>query len=212
MKKKIYLLLFALLSGVFAIAQTIKVQGVPRNIKNGTVMMSATDNTCDVDFSKITRWIGEGDKQAALVIKWNDSREERLYVWGYRWTDEADGTGAAMLCNIAKNDPNFIVLVYGNTPYGTTIGGVGYDFDGDGFSITKNGEAVEPDEDGLLHTTSYDFDSYVSADEDDLWFSGWYDGYLSYWVCDTPAKRSATLTWAQRAANLSTDALTDGRP
>lgn len=188
MKKKIYLLLFALLSGVFAIAQTIKVQGVPRNIKNGTVMMSATDNTCDVDFSKIMRWIGEGDKQAALVIKWNDSREERLYVWGYRWTDEADGTGAAMLCNIAKNDPNFIVLVYGNTPYGTTIGGVGYDFDGDGFSITKNGEAVEPDEDGLLHTTSYDFDSYVSADEDDLWFSGWYDGYLSYWVCDTPGE------------------------
>lgn len=188
MKKKIYLLLFALLSGVFAIAQTIKVQGVPRNIKNGTVMMSATDNTCDVDFSKITRWIGEGDKQAALVIKWNDSREERLYVWGYRWTDEADGTGAAMLCNIAKNDPNFIVLVYGNTPYGTTIGGVGYDFDGDGFSIKKNGEAVEPDEDGLLHTTSYDFDSYVSADEDDLWFSGWYDGYLSYWVCDTPGE------------------------
>jgi len=188
MKKKIYLLLFALLSGVFAIAQTIKVQGVPRNIKNGTVMMSATDNTCDVDFSKITRWIGEGDKQAALVIKWNDSREERLYVWGYRWTDEADGTGAAMLCNIAKNDPNFIVLVYGNTPYGTTIGGVGYDFDGDGFSITKNGEAVEPDENGLLHTTSYDFDSYVSADEDDLWFSGWYDGYLSYWVCDTPGE------------------------
>lgn len=184
MKKKIYLLLFALLSGVFAIAQTIKVQGVPRNIKNGTVMMSATGNTCDVDFSKITRWTGEGDKQAALVIKWNDSREERLYVWGYRWTDEADGTGAAMLCNIAKNDPNFIVLVYGNTPYGTTIGGVGYDFDGDGFSITKNGEAVEPDENGLLHTTSYDFDSYVSADEDDLWFSGWYNGYLSYWVCD----------------------------
>lgn len=188
MKKKIYLLLFTLLSGVFAIAQTIKVQGVPRNIKNGTVMMSATDNTCDVDFSKITRWIGEGDKQAALVIKWNDSREERLYVWGYRWTDEADGTGAAMLCNIAKNDPNFIVLVYGNTPYGTAIGGVGYDFDGDGFSITKNGETVEPDEDGLLHTTNYDFDSYVSADEDDLWFSGWYDGYLSYWVCDTPGE------------------------
>lgn len=188
MKKKIYLLLFALLSGVFAIAQTIKVQGVPRNIKNGTVMMSATDNTCDVDFSKITRWIGEGDKQAALVVKWNDSREERLYVWGYRWTDDADGTGAAMLCNVAKNDPNFIIIVYGDTPYGTTIGGVGYDFDGDGFSITKNGEAVEPDEDGLLHTTSYDFDSYVSADEDDLWFSGWYDGYLSYWVCDTPGE------------------------
>lgn len=184
MKKKIYLLLFALLSGVFAFAQTIKVQGVPRNIKNGTIMMSPTDNTCDVDFSKITRWIGEGDKQAALVIKWNDSREERLYVWGYRWTDDADGTGAAMLCNVAKNDPNFIILVYGDTPYGSAIGGVGYDFDGDGFSITKDGEAVEPEEDGTLRTTSYDFDNYASADEDDLWFSGWYNGYLSYWVCD----------------------------
>lgn len=184
MKKKIYLLLFALLSGVFAFAQTIKVQGVPRNIKNGTIMMSPTDNTCDVDFSKITRWIGEGDKQAALVIKWNDSREERLYVWGYRWTDDADGTGAAMLCNVAKNDPNFIIIVYGDTPYGAAIGGVGYDFDGDGFSITKDGKAVEPEEDGTLRTTSYDFDNYASADEDDLWFSGWYNGYLSYRVCD----------------------------
>lgn len=184
MKKKIYLLLFALLSGVFAFAQTIKVQGVPRNIKNGTIMMSPTDNTCDVDFSKITRWIGEGDKQAALVVKWNDSREERLYVWGYRWTDDADGTGAAMLCNVAKNDPNFIIIVYGDTPYGAAIGGVGYDFDGDGFSITKDGKAVEPEEDGTLRTTSYDFDNYASADEDDLWFSGWYNGYLSYWVCD----------------------------
>lgn len=184
MKKKIYLLLFVLLSGVFAFAQTIKVQGVPRNIQNGTMMMSATDNMCNVDFSDITRWIGEGDKQAALVIKWNDSREERLYVWGYRWTDEADGTGTAMLCKIAQCDPNFVVLIYGDTPYGAAIGGVGYDFDGDGFSITKNGEAVEPDEDGLLRTTSYDFDNYVSADGDDLWFSGWYNGYLSYWVCD----------------------------
>lgn len=184
MKKKIYLLLFALLSGVFVFAQTIKVQGVPRNIKNGTIMMSPTDNTCDVDFSKITRWIGEGDKQAALVVKWNDSREERLYVWGYRWTDDADGTGAAMLCNVAKNDPNFIIIVYGDTPYGAAIGGVGYDFDGDGFSITKDGKAVEPEEDGTLRTTSYDFDNYASADEDDLWFSGWYNGYLSYWVCD----------------------------
>lgn len=184
MKKKIYLLLFALLSGVFAFAQTIKVQGVPRNIKNGTIMMSPTDNTCDVDFSKITRWIGEGDKQAAFVVKWNDSREERLYVWGYRWTDDADGTGAAMLCNVAKNDPNFIIIVYGDTPYGAAIGGVGYDFDGDGFSITKDGKAVEPEEDGTLRTTSYDFDNYASADEDDLWFSGWYNGYLSYWVCD----------------------------
>lgn len=184
MKKKIYLLLFVLLSGVFAFAQTIKVQGVPRNIKNGTIMMSPTDNTCDVDFSKITRWIGEGDKQAALVVKWNDSREERLYVWGYRWTDDADGTGAAMLCNVAKNDPNFIIIVYGDTPYGAAIGGVGYDFDGDGFSITKDGKAVEPEEDGTLRTTSYDFDNYASADEDDLWFSGWYNGYLSYWVCD----------------------------
>ena len=161
MKKKIYLLLFALLSGVFAFAQTIKVQGVPRNIKNGTIMMSPTDNTCDVDFSKITRWIGEGDKQAALVVKWNDSREERLYVWGYRWTDDADGTGAAMLCNVAKNDPNFIIIVYGDTPYGAAIGGVGYDFVGDGFSITKDGKAVEPEEDGTLRTTSYDFDNYA---------------------------------------------------
>lgn len=188
MRKKITLLLFALCICAVSFAQTFKVQGVPRQLKGGMAAMSPTDETCDVDFSKITRWVGEGDKQAALVIKWNDDKEPRLYVWGYRWTDDADATGSAMLCKVAEEDPDFSVLIYGGTQYGDAIGGIGYDFDGDGFTLKKGEDIVERAEDKTYRTTAYDFDDYSPGDADDLWFSGWYSGYWSYWVCDKPGE------------------------
>lgn len=185
--KKTITLLFLILS-VFAtsFAQTFKVQGVPRQMAQGSPAFSPTDATCDVDFAKIQRWVGEGDKQAALVIKWNDDKEPRLYVWGYRWTDDADATGSAMLCKVAESDPNFAVLIFGDTPYGDAIGGIGYDMDGDGFILKKGETAIDPSQDKTYKTTEYDFDEYSAGDPDDLWFSGWYQGYWSYWVCDTP--------------------------
>lgn len=177
--------MLSLMVSVASFAQQLTVQGVPRQMpKANPGIMLMDDVNCDVDFSRITRWIGEGTKQAAMVVKWNDDRAEGLYVWGYKWTDDADGTGEAMLRNIAAGDPNFYVLIYGNTQYGAAIGGIGYDVDGDGFALVKNGETIQPDDNGLFTTSSYDFDDYSAADNDDLWFSGWYNGYLSYWVSD----------------------------
>lgn len=205
MKKKITLLLFALCICAVSFAQTFKVQGVPRQLKGDMVVMSPTDETCDVDFSKITRWVGEGDKQAALVIKWNCEKEPRLYVWGYRWTDDADATGSAMLCKVAEEDPNFAVLICGDTPYGDAIGGIGYDFDGDGFTLIKGDETMERAEDKTYRTAEYDFDDYAQGDADDLWFSGWYSGYLSYWVCDAPGG-----TYGYSGVGATGRTLTDG--
>lgn len=179
------MLALSLIISVASFAQQLTVQGVPRQgLKSNPGIALMADVNCDVDFSQISRWIGEGTKQAAMVVKWNDDKEERLYVWGYRWSDDADGTGEAMLRNIAAGDPNFYILIYGETQYGAAIGGIGYDLDGDGFALTKNGETIQPDANGLFTTSSYDFDDYSAADSDDLWFSGWYNGYLSYWVSD----------------------------
>ncbi len=43
------------------------------------------------NFSDITYWIGEGDKQAGVVIDWNDGIQPRSMIWGYRWNGEATG-------------------------------------------------------------------------------------------------------------------------
>ena len=205
MKKKITLLLLTLCLCATSFAQAFKVQGVPRELENSMALMSATDETCDVDFSKITRWVGEGDKEAALVIKWNDDREPRLYVWGYRWSNDADATGSAMLCKVAEEDPNFSVLIYGGTQYGDAIGGIGYDLDGDGFTLMKGDEEVKLSEDDTYRTTAYDFDDYSAGDADDLWFSGWYVGYWSYWVCDAPGG-----TYGYSSVGATGRELTDG--
>ena len=48
-------------------------------------MTSWASALCDVDFSKIQRWVGEGENKAALVIQWNDGKDDnRMLVWGYR--------------------------------------------------------------------------------------------------------------------------------
>ncbi len=191
-------------------ASVITVQGAPRKVEQNLVpFKSPTDATCDVDFSKIQRWIGEGDNQAALVVKWNDDKESRLYVWGYRWNDNADASGSAMLCKVAEDDPYFSVLIYGGTQYGDAIGGIGYDFDGDGFCLKKGDSLIERSEDHTYRTTSYDFDDYSAGDTDDLWFSGWYDGYWSYWVCDKSGKNYGYSSVGATGRKL-TDGCVDG--
>ncbi len=163
--------------------QTINVQGVQREVPATTISRSATDGTCDVDFAKIERWIGEGTNQAALAIKFNDEKAPKILVWGYRWAEGTTATGETMLRDVAKGDPGFYALVYGDTQYGAAIGGMGYDLDGDGFSLLLDG-AEQTATDNIYYTSEYNFDDYISGDADDVWFSGWYNGYFSYWVAD----------------------------
>ena len=185
--KKLLSLTLAVSMGAMAFAQTatqtIKVQGVPREVPAKAVAYSATDDVCDIDFSKIERWIGEGTNEAALAIKFNDEKTPKIMVWGYRWAEGETATGETMLRDVAKGDSGFYALIYGDTQYGAAIGGIGYDLDGDGFSLMLGGEAQTATE-NVYYTSAYNFDDYTPGDADDVWFSGWYNGYFSYWVAD----------------------------
>lgn len=184
--KKIYLLTLLLFFAFFTNAQ-ITVQGVPRNdIKPGTVLKNQLKTTAAAvtDFSAIQYWVGTGTNKAAFVVQWNDSKNPDALVWGFRWNGTA--TGEDMLKAIAQADHRFFSLLYQGTSFGTAVGGLGFDLNGQGTNaLYKNANATYPlyPVNGIINTTAYDFDSYTAADAaSDHWQSGWTTGYWSYWV------------------------------
>lgn len=185
MKRRIYFLVLAMLVSVMSFAQHPSVQGVPRSQVKNSVKSEPAVVYPNIDFDLIEYWVGEGDNMAALVVKWDDGKGgNKNLVWGYYWSDEKDGTGEAMLRAVAKDDPRFYMLVYGNTQYGAAIGGMGYDLNGNGNISLMNGGTSYALTDGICSTAKYDFDSWTSNDTQDHWCAGWYNGYWSYWVTD----------------------------
>jgi hypothetical protein len=187
--KKFYLLTMLFLFAFFTNAQ-IKVQGFPRNdlqLKSSPKNQSAKNITTTVNFSDIQYWVGTGTNEAAFVVQWNDGKNADALVWGFRWNGTA--TGEDMLKAIATADHRFYSLLYQATgPYGTAIGGFGFDLNGTGTNaLYKNGNVTYPyyPVSGIVNTSSYDFDDYTAADTNDHWSSGWTtNGYWSYWVKD----------------------------
>lgn len=173
---------------VVSFAQHPSVQGVPRPGAKNSVKSEPAVVYPNIDFGMIEYWVGEGENEAALVVKWDDGKGgNKNLVWGYYWDDEEDGTGEAMLRAVAKEDPRFYMLVYGNTQYGAAIGGMGYDLNGNGnIALVKGGTSFALT-DGVYNTSTYDFDSWTSNDTEDHWCAGWYNGYWSYWVTNTVA-------------------------
>jgi hypothetical protein len=187
--KKFYLLTMLFLLAFFTNAQ-IKVQGFPRNdlqLKSSPKNQSAKNLTTTVNFSDIQYWVGTGTNEAAFVVQWNDGKNADALVWGFRWNGTA--TGEDMLKAIATADHRFYSLLYqGTGPYGTAIGGFGFDLNGTGTNaLYKSGNVTYPyyPVSGIVNTSSYDFDDYAAADTNDHWSSGWTtNGYWSYWVKD----------------------------
>ena len=88
MKKKLFfcmLLIANCLSGVYA--DDVKVQGITRTLAKvpANFATRTTNSSPAVDFDSIQYWVGQGDKEAALVVKFNDESNKSL-VWGYRWS------------------------------------------------------------------------------------------------------------------------------
>ncbi len=154
MKKKFTLLMMSLLVSVMAFA----------------------DSKCTVDFSQIQRWVGSGDNQAALVIQWNDDKDDnKMLVWGYRWAEGETKTGADMVLDIAKADPAFTTYA-SNGSWGLYIQGFGYDLNGDGNMAFDNDGTIVYPRNGRV-------DGGSPQDATDHWKSGWsYDGYFSYYL------------------------------
>mgnify|MGYP006981405053 FL=1 len=112
MNKNFTSLAFALLVSASALAQTttIRVQGAPRKVSTALAanIKKAAEATAStgIDFSKIERWTGQGDCQAALAIKWADGQnEDKTLVWGYRWNSTETKTGEDLIRAVVKADP-----------------------------------------------------------------------------------------------------------
>jgi len=182
--KKFYLLTMLFLFALFTNAQ-VKVQGVPRNDIQGNSNQLNTTVTTTINFSDIQYWVGSGTNEAAFVVQWNDSKNPDALVWGFRWNGNA--TGEDMLKAIAKADHRFFALFYPGTQFGTAIGGMGFDLNGQNTNaLYKNGNTTYPlyPVNGIVNTGAYDFDDFTAADAGDHWGSGWYSSYWSYWVKD----------------------------
>ncbi|GGG62859.1 DUF5074 domain-containing protein [Epilithonimonas arachidiradicis] len=183
--KKFYLLTLLLFFAFFTNAQ-ITVQGVPRNDLKTNSIKKTQSKKADFSMNDIVYWVGTGSNKAAFVVQWNDSKNPDALVWGFKWDGSASGED--MLKAIAKTDKRFFSLLYQGTQYGTAIGGLGFDLDGnDTNALYKNGNTTYPlyPVDGVVNITAYDFDYYTAKDTNDHWQSGWMSkGYWSYWVKD----------------------------
>lgn len=173
--KKVYAILMALVCAATMVAQ------------NNVKVTAAPGNAGEFTFANIENWSGEGANRAALAIKWTGS--EYTWVFGYKFDGDSK-TGADMIMEIVANNDNFHALASGTT-YGLTVGGFGYDADGDGFTLLdKNGETVNPNEAGMYMISNTNFDDYTPGDSDDYWNSGWMSkGYWSYNLSDDPATK-----------------------
>lgn len=194
---------------MLTMAQNLTVQGIPRSevpAKKKVPFKEPNESIRpDINFDSICYYVGSGRNRSALVVKWDDGKGNNTnLVWGYKWNSSSDGTGEAMLRAIADADPRFYMLVYGGTAYGTAIGGLGFDLNGNGnIQLIQSGNNYILSN-GVYNTTAYDFDSWSSNDPLDHWRSGWYNGYWSYWTSDntsTPYVYSSVGVSARTLSN-----------
>ena len=193
MNKNFTSLAFALLVSASALAQTttIRVQGAPRKVSTALAAnikkaAEATTST-NIDFSKIERWTGQGDCQAALAIKWADGQNEgKTLVWGYRWNSTETKTGEDLIRAVVKADPALYMMA-SNGAWGIVIGGIGYDVDGDRYvTLTTMEDEIYP-RNGVFNLPYTEFDTSASTKwgESDAWNSGYMStGFWNYYVAD----------------------------
>lgn len=233
--KKILAMLMASAIGIGATAAPPRtVQGVPYAPKNAAPNGVATtsdyyepdDMVADGSFTfdMIQNWSGQGENRAALVIQWNDDKEQNALVFGYRWDGTA--TGVDMIRTVTENNPQLFSLIqYTNVSSptdplgGYTICGLGWDADIDGeigFIDTDKNETYISETGLLVHprsydpnkpgsTADYDYDSWKALDPDDFWGAGWYLSYWSYWVKEGESSTFSYSSWGASGRVLKND-------
>ena len=193
MKKIFTSIVLALCISVSVLAQTttINVQGQPRKVSAAIAarIQKAAEATTStgIDFSKIERWAGEGDCKAALAIKWADGQNDgKTLVWGYRWKSSEKKTGEDLIRAVVKADPALYMMAT-NGGFGISIGGFGYDADGDRYvTLSTMTDEIYP-RNGVFNLPTDEFDSSASTKwgESDAWNCGWYTtGFWNYYIAD----------------------------
>lgn len=193
MKKIFTSIVLALCISVSVLAQTttINVQGQPRKVSAAVAarIQKAAEATTStgIDFSKIERWAGEGDCKAALAIKWADGQNDgKTLVWGYRWKSTETKTGEDLIRAIVKADPALYMMAT-NGGFGISIGGFGYDVDGDRYVTLTTKESEIYPRNGVFNLPTDEFDSSASTKwgDSDTWNCGWMaTGFWNYYIAD----------------------------
>lgn len=191
-------------------ALPVTVQGCPYKAKvktNEKAVNPQPMSTEVVDFDQIKYWAGTGSNRCAVIIQWNDDREESAKVFGYKWDGEACGEDALRaICS----HPQLYGAFQTGTTYGSVLQGFGWDVNNDGvFTITEKISDTEsnvytPDSDGLFLDQIISSDDVTATDANDYWYSGWYEGFWSYWVSDN----GGSLTFS--GTGMTGRVLTDG--
>lgn len=148
-----------------------------------------TTNGGDPLFSAedITYWVGEGPKQAALVIDWHDGRLPHALVWGYRW--EGEVTAEQMLRDVVTADQRLVLLTSPFSSYGIACTGIGYLLQKPEKKVKVLIDGIPVDEVSphIFHAKSgeADVDAAQLTIPSALWRSGWKTaGYWVYYLKD----------------------------
>ncbi len=194
----------------------LNIQPILNSYETSNVIIKYTANNLSVydtiivqpvtGMESIENWTGTGNNKAALVIKWDEGNPKDSIVWGYRWDGEA--TGEDMILAIAEADPRFYTLATTGTSFGTAFGGFGYDLNLTDSIILIRGEneRIYPNENGLFITsTDYDFDNWQNEDNQDLFQSGWLNGFWAYYL-----RNNTNSEWSFASVGASSRILTDG--
>ncbi len=211
MKKILTLFCVVMLAAFVGKADEIRMQGVP---VHGTLEAKvkamkpakAPSNADTFTFDDIQIWAGEGDCEAALVLQWNVEGETNALVWGYRWNSGEKKTGMEMFAAVAATDTR-LYYIASATSMGYTLGGIGYDVDGNGSrSIVKDGTELTAGENGMINMSGYGYEGWTSTDASDYWGAGWMNSYWSYYVAEN--KSFSTLGYS--GYGISNRTLSDG--
>lgn len=168
-----------------------------------------TTNGGDPLFSAedITYWVGEGAKQAALVIDWHDDRLPHALVWGYRW--EGEVTAEQMLRDVVTADQRLVLLTSPFYSYGTACTGIGYLLQKPEKKVEVLIDGVPVDEVSphIFHAKSEkaNVDAAQLTISSALWRSGWLTA--GYWVYYLKDKRLAP--WSYSNIGISGTTVTD---
>lgn len=121
--------MLATASGLTALADAPRqVQGIPHE-KRGCAVRKAPKSRVDyidwVNWDEIQNWAGDpnGEKKTALVIDFQDGKDERALVYGYRWNGKA--TGEDLIRAIASQSSALTVMIQYTGTMGSTLNAIG---------------------------------------------------------------------------------------
>jgi hypothetical protein len=159
------------------------------------VALSALPSAAALSFNDVQFWAGTGANRAALVIDFNDAKAPESLVWGYRWNGAA--TGEDMFRSIVEADPRLYAKRKAFS-FGTANLGIGYDTNGNGFSIS-DGTAFDPIT-GIAAGDENHADGATPTDPADHYREGWNTGFFDYYTTDTNPYGGGTWTESQVGA------------